>query len=110
MATGSKHRNQGRDQARVETAHREAHEEAGELGQPVRRSTHDLVLQLFTRNGVVLGSSQRIARLVGRKPEAVRPALEELEASGVVETISPDVYVTARAAWGSTHPPCGVTR
>jgi len=110
MATGSKdHRNRERDQARVETAHREALEEAGGLGQRARISTHDRVLELFTHNGIVIGTSQRIANLIGRTPEAVQPVLEELEVRGVVERSSSDVYVTARAARGSTHPPCGVT-
>jgi len=106
MATGSKHRNHRRDAARVKAAQREAFEEAGEIGQQASRSTQERVLELFQSNGVVLGTPQRIARLVGGTPEAVQPVLEELKGRGIVEEYSPGLFVSVREARGnSTHTP-----
>ena len=87
--------NQRRTQTRVREARREALQEAGAFEQEARMSpVCQKLLRFFTSNGVVLGTPERIARLVGREPEAVRPVLEELEKKGVVEKVAPDLYMS----------------
>lgn len=95
MAKKKEHPNQRRTQARVREARKEALQEAGELEQGAKESpVLKGLLRFFTSNGVVLGTPERIARLVGRTPEAVRTVLDELEKKGVVEKVTPDLYMS----------------